>query len=196
MPGIGLERGVGALAAIVADRDAGRAVEDQDLALAAELLDQPLGGRVAPLVGIGVDLGGDLVGVDEAVEIDDGDALGAGVGDDAGGRGRRAGDQDDGVDIGVDHRLDLLDLGVGVALGVGDDQLVDEALLLQLLDLCLDRALGLLHPGRHRIDVGPADRVGRLAVALDAVGGGIGLCGQADAGDEAEAEGPDGRPER
>ena len=133
--GIGGERGVGAVAAVVADRDAGRAVEDEDLALAAELLDQPLGGGVAPLVGVGVDLGGDLVGVDEAVEIDDGDALGAGVGDDAGRRGRRAGDQQDGVDIGVDHRLDLLDLGIGVALGVGDDQFVDQARLLQRLDL-------------------------------------------------------------
>ena len=100
----------------------------EDLALAAELLDQPLGRRVAPLVRVGVDLGGDLVGVDEAVEVDDGDALGAGIGDDAVRRGRRAGDQHDRVDIGVDHRLDLLDLGVGVALGVGDDQFVDQAL--------------------------------------------------------------------
>ncbi len=74
------------------------------------------------------------------------------------------------------------------------DQLVDEALLLQLLDLVLDRALGLLHPGRHRIDVGPADRVGRLAVALDAVGGGVGLDAEPDGGEDAKAEGAGSRP--
>ena len=100
----------------------------------------------------------------------------------AGRRGRRAGNQDDGVDVGIDHRLDLLDLDVGVALGIGDHQLVDEPLLLQLLDFGLDRALGLLHPGRHGIDVGPADRVRRLAIALDAVGGGVGR----EAGAEAQ----------
>ena len=126
------------------------------------------------MFGIGVDLGGDLVGVDQAVEIDDGDALVAGLGDHAVERGRRAGDHDDGVDIGVDHRLDLLDLRVGVALGVGDHELVDEALLLELVDDVLDRALGLLHPGRDRVDVGPADGVGRLAVAGDALGHGHG----------------------
>ena len=131
MPGLGGERSVGALAAIVADRDAGRAVEDNDLALAAELLDQPLGRGVAPLVRVGVDLGRHLVGVDEAVEVDDGDALGAGVGDDARRSSRRAGDEQDRIDVGVDHRLDLLDLGIGVTLRVGDDELVDEALLLQ-----------------------------------------------------------------
>ena len=87
----------------------------------------------------------------------------------------------------VDHRLDLLDLRVGVALRVGDDELGDEPLLLELLDFLLDRALGFLHPGRHGIDVGPADGEGRLAVALDAFGRGVGLRGQADAGDEAKA---------
>ncbi len=124
---------------------------------------------------VGVDLGGDLAGVDQAVEIDDGDALGAGVGDDAGGGGGGAGDQDDGVDIGVDHRLDLLDLDVGVALGVRDHQLVDEALLLEVGDLGLDRLPWVCFiQSRHRIDVGPADGVGRLAVALDALGRGLG----------------------
>ena len=179
--------GVGALAAVVADRDAGRAVEHQDLALAAHRVDQTFCRLLAPLGGVGVDLGGDVVGVDEAVEIDDRDALGAGVGDHAGRRGRRAGDQDDGVDVGIDHRLDLLDLSVGVALCIGDDELVDEALLLQLLDLGLDRALGLLHPGRHGIDVGPADRVGRLAVALDAFGRCLRLRAGADAQQKAQA---------
>ena len=108
--------------------------------------------------GVGVDLGRHLVGVDQTVEIDDGDALGAGIGDDAGRSGRRAGDEQDGVDIGIDHRLDLLDLRIGVALRVSDDELVDEALLLQLFHLGGDRAFGLLHPGRHRIDVRPAQR--------------------------------------
>ena len=134
-PRVGLQDRRGALAAVVADRNAGRAVQDEDLALAAQLLDQELGRLLAPCGGIGVDLGGHLVGVDEAVEIDDGDALVAGVGDDAVERGRRAGDQDDGVDIGIDHRLDLLDLRIGVALRVGDDQLVDQTLLLQLLEI-------------------------------------------------------------
>ncbi len=93
MSGLASSTGVGAGATILADGDAGRTVQDEDLALAAELLDQQLGGLLAPLVRVGVDLGGHLVGVDEAVEVDDGDALGAGVGEDAVQRGGGAGDQ-------------------------------------------------------------------------------------------------------
>src|SRR5690606_26506663 len=166
---IGVEHRLGALAAVVADGDAGRTVQDADLALAAELVGEPLGRARTPFAGIGVDLRRHLVGVDEAVEVDDGDALVAGIRDDAVERVGRAGNDDDGVDIGVDHRLDVLDLRLGVTLRVRDHQVFYEAGLLQLLHFGRDRALGLLHPGRHGVDVRPADRVGRLAVALDAV---------------------------
>jgi len=186
--GMSGQHGVCALAAIVADRDAGWAVEHNDVALAAHCLHEPIGRRAAPLQRVGVDLGGDLVGVDEAVEVDDRNALGAGVCDHAAGRRRGTGDQDDRVDVRVDHRPDLLDLGVCVALGVGGNELRNETLLLELVDFLLDRALGLLHPCRDRINVGPADRIRRLAVAFDAFGGRIGLSGRREASREAETE--------
>ena len=119
---------------------------------------------------IGVDLRGQVLGVDKAVEIGDRDSLRAGVGDDAIERGGRTGVDDDRVELGVDHRLDLLDLRVGVALGVRDRQAIDQALLLQHVRHVLDRAGRLLHPRRDRIDVGPADLEGRLVLALDAIG--------------------------
>ncbi|EGE60673.1 hypothetical protein RHECNPAF_1360050 [Rhizobium etli CNPAF512] len=171
---IGIEDRLGALAAIIADRNAGRAVHDDDLALAAELADHPFGSGRAPFIGIGVDLRCHLVGVHKAVEIDDGDALVAGIRNDAVERVGGAGDDDDGIDIGVDHRLYMLDLCLRIALRVRDHQVLHEAGLLQLIHLGFDGAFGLLHPSRHRIDVRPADRIGRLPVALDAIGGGRG----------------------
>src|SRR5690606_29462243 len=110
-----------------------------------------------------------LVGVDEAVEVHDGDALVASVRNDPVERVGRTGDNDDGVDIGVDHRLDVLDLRLRITLRVRDHQVLHETCLLQFLDFGGNGAFGLLHPGRYRIDVRPADRIGRLAITLDAV---------------------------
>ena len=119
---------------------------------------------------IGVDLRGQVLGVDKAVEIGDRDSLRAGVGDDTIERGGRSGVDDDRIEFGVDHRLDLLDLRIGVALGVRDRQAIDKALLFQHIRHILDRAGRLLHPRRDRIDVRPADLEGRLVLALDAIG--------------------------
>src|SRR5271166_5714227 len=96
--------------------------------------------------------------------------FGAGVGDDAVERRGRSGVDNDRIELRVDHRLDLLDLRVGVALGVGDRQAFDEAFLLELVRHVFDCPGGLLHPRRDRINVGPADLIRRLVLALDAVG--------------------------
>ena len=77
------KRRIGSLAAVIAHRNAGRAIEDQDLALAANGVDQELGGLVTPLVRVSVDLRSHVLAVDETVEIDDCDTLGAGIGHDA-----------------------------------------------------------------------------------------------------------------
>jgi hypothetical protein len=158
---IGLEHGLCAFAPIVADRDTGGSIQDENVALAVELLDEPFRRELAPLALIGVDLRGQVIGVDEAIEIGDRDSLRAGVGDDAIERSRRSGVDDDRIELGVDHRLDLLDLCVGVALGVGDRQAIDQTLLFQHVCHILDRAGRLLHPRRDRIDVGPAYLEGR-----------------------------------
>ena len=185
MSGIRFEHRRGAGAAILADRDAGRAVHDDDLARAAELLDQPFRPEPPPGLRVGIDLGRELVGGHQAVDVDHRNALLAGLLDHPVERRRRAGDHDDAVDIGIDHRLDLRDLRVGVAFGVGDHELVGQALVLELREDVLDRALGLLHPGRDRIDVGPSDGIGRFAVALDALGRGLGRlgCGELSRGE-------------
>jgi hypothetical protein len=72
---------------------------------------------------------------------------------------------------------------VGVALGVSHDEFRDKTLFLKFVDFFLDGPLRLLHPGRHRIDIGPADRERRLAVALHAFGRGGGFARHADAGE-------------
>ena len=75
----------------------------------------------------------------------------------------------------------------GIALRVGDHQVFHETRLLQFLHFGGNRAFRLLHPGRHGIDVRPADRIGRLAVALDAVGGG--RCGAGRQDEEGRGSG-------
>jgi hypothetical protein len=77
---------------------------------------------------------------------------------------------DDRDELGVDHRLDLLDLRVGVALRVGYRQTFDEAPLLQLVRHVFDRASRLFHPRRDRIDIYPAELIWWLVLAVDAVG--------------------------
>ena len=57
----------------------------------------------------------------------------------------------------VDHRLDLGDLGRGVAIGVEDLKVDLHAQTAQAVDLGLDLVLGLSHPGRRGVDGGPAD---------------------------------------
>ena len=68
------------------------------------------------------------------------------------------------------------------------DQLVDEALLFQLLDLSLDCPLSLFHPGWNRIDVGPTNREGRLAVTLDTFGGRARVRGGSDAESQSQTK--------
>ena len=177
MPGFDFKHRRGAGAAILAHRDAGRAVHDDDLTLAAELLDQPFRPEPPPGVRVGIDLGRELVGGHQAIDVDHRNTLLTGLLDHTVERCRGAGNHDDAVDIGIDHRLDLRDLRVGVAFGIGDHEFVSQALVLELCKHVLDRALGLLHPGRDRIDVGPSDGIGRFAIALDALGGGLGRLG-------------------
>ncbi len=70
-----------------------------NVAFAVELLHQPFRRELAPLGLIGVNLRGQVLGVDKAVEIGDRNSLRAGVGDDAIERGGRTGVDDDRIEF-------------------------------------------------------------------------------------------------
>ena len=72
---IGLEHGLRALAPIVADRDAGRAVQNEMLPLPLSCLTSHSAASLPHWLLVGVDLRRQLLGVDEAVEIGDRDPL-------------------------------------------------------------------------------------------------------------------------
>ena len=121
---------LGGLGALGIDRSARNAGEHDDVALAAELLHQPLSRHAAGFGLVDVDVIGAFLG-DLGVIGEDQNALVAGVLDDAVQRGRRDREDHDGVGALLHHGVDLLDLALGVRTGDLDLEvdLVDHALV-------------------------------------------------------------------
>ena len=118
------------------DRGPGNAGEDDDVALAVQLLGQPFGRHAAGFVLVDMDVVGAGFG-DLGVIGEDHHALVAGVLDDLVERGRRDREDDDRLGAGLNHGVDLLDLALGI--GAGD------------LDLQVD-LVGHALMRRHRLD--------------------------------------------
>ena len=115
------ERALEALVAIAVGRGAGGAAHIDDVALAADLLEQPLGAEIGVFFLVVRDDVGRRLG-DGLVDGDDDDA---GVGRFLERRidARRIGRvDDDGVDAGADQVADVLELAGGVGVAVGDVQ--------------------------------------------------------------------------
>ena len=149
------ERALEAGVAVGIGRGAGGAAHVDDVALAAEGLEEPLGAEVGVFLLVVRDDEGGGVG-HRLVDGDDGDALLGGLGErgrDAGGVG---GVDDDGVDAGGDQVAEILELAGGVGVAVGDVEARD---LAGGQRLRLHRADHLLAPAVALHGVGDADGV-------------------------------------
>ena len=116
MPGCLAKTSFAALVRSVSTEVPGHAGDDDDIALAAELLDQPFGGLASGLFLIDVDIVGARLG-DLGVIGEDLDALVAGVLDDLVQGGRRNREDHDRLGAGLHHGVDLLNLPLRVGSG-------------------------------------------------------------------------------
>ena len=126
---LGLDGVVKTLLAVVGGRGADRAFEFDDLALAAGLLDRPIGDALALEHEVGADEGEEVDaglgerGIDVAVDQQHGNAGLLGGHDGGNQRLLLARRQEDEVDALRDHAVDVGDLFGGRAGGVGIDEL-------------------------------------------------------------------------
>jgi hypothetical protein len=132
-----LEDRLGAGPAGVGGRVAGGTLDRDDRGTLADVLREPLGADPAELLLGDTDVD-DVRVVDGLVDGEDQDVLGHGLLEHGVERRGRVRVDDDRVDVLVDQVTNLLDLAVDVGVGVLDDEVVEDTLILVLTERLFD----------------------------------------------------------
>lgn len=123
-----------------------------------------MGWKLEKLGGIGIDFWGKILSIEKDVEIDEGDKFIERIGNEKVERGRREWINEDWINIGVDNRLDLMDLSMRIEMRIGNNKVIEKKLIIKMLKLIENSVISMINKGRKGIDIWKEKNIRRIEI--------------------------------